>query len=99
MPRTEKTFDEVIDSLNGYDELAIASATGSSLDTLLQKAKLHAVRCVIAMDIARESEPKLKYGLAYKQAMEMPMREVQDYFTGDEEVTPDEPDTESGKGD
>lgn len=99
MSTTDSTFDEVIDSLNGFDELAIQSAAGVSLDALLEKARLHAVRTVVAIHIMRTSEPRMKYAAAYRQAMEMSMKAVQEYFAEPpRDPDPSNPDSEVGKG-
>lgn len=103
MSTTEVTFDEFIDSLTGFDELAIKNHTKLPLSKLLASDELHASRAVIALHkLKEESQPNTPkgYAAAYKAAMEMPFKEVRTYFAEDPaDVDPDDPDSESGKGD
>lgn len=96
MAVTEKTFDEVLNSLNGFDEIALEKATGKTLDALIDGHKILMMRAVVAIDISRTED--IKYQDAYQKAMLMPMGEIPEYFTeAPDEVMPDEPVTELGK--
>ncbi|WBQ02941.1 hypothetical protein [Kribbella sp. CA-293567] len=99
---TELTFDEVLDSLTGYDELAIKSTTDVPLSKMLAADSVHALRAVIGIHTLRETgkSGSKAYQAAYKAAMEMPLSQVRQYFAeppGD--PIPDEPDSTAGKDD
>lgn len=96
MSTAQESFDEHLDSLTGYEELAISSRFGFDIVTLLQRAPSMAGRALIFTAKARDGEAEA----AYKAAMSLPMREVDGYFAPDEaEVDEDEPETEQGKDD
>jgi hypothetical protein len=101
MATVERSGSEVFDSLTGYDEIAIEKAAGSPVEVLQENRKVLLLRCLVAVDIMRESQPKVTYPLAYKQAMEMTISEVNDYFDASDEndIDPDDPDSEPGKDD
>lgn len=96
MAVTEKTFDEVLNSLTGFDEIALEQATGKQFDKLINDHKFLMMRAIVAVDIQRTEGTK--YRDAHQKAMEMPMSEVVEYFTeAPDEVMPEAPETEVGK--
>lgn len=96
MAVTDKTFDEVLNSLNGFDEIALEKATGKTLDALIDGHKILMMRAVVAIDISRTENTR--YQDAYQKAMLMPMGEIPEYFTEPpDEVMPETPDSELGK--
>jgi hypothetical protein len=100
--QTDLTFDEMVDTLTGYDEIAIQGVTGKALETLLRTNALHATRCAIAVHLMREAggQGAKAFKTEYDKAMGLSIREVRTYFAKPaDDVMPDEPDSESGKDD
>lgn len=100
---TELTFDELLDSVTGYDEIAIKAAAQVPLSTLLTTDAMQAMRAVIAVhqlrDTGAEMGPKAYYA-QYKLAQEMPTKAVRTYFAEPaKDPIPDEPDSPAGKDD
>lgn len=94
----QETFNEHLDSLTGFEELAIAQHFGFDITTLLDRSPSMAGRALIFSVHAREKETSPSD--AYKAAMGLTMREVDDYFAAEEvEIDEDEPETEQGKDD
>lgn len=99
---SKPTVDEVVDSLTGYDELAIEERFGSDINTLLNVNPVKGMRALAFVVIKRQNETadvKNPAGKAFEQIMKSPMTAINDHF-GDEpdEVMADEPVTEAGKG-
>lgn len=102
MATTDMTFDEMIDSLSGYDELGIKQLVQTPLSKLLQADELHATRCLVAVHLNREAGGQGSKDLkkAYEQALGLSFKEVRTYFAEPvEEFDPSDPDSESGKDD
>ena len=95
MSTTDKTAEDLFKSLNGFDEIAVSRAFGEDLSVLRTKPFTF-VRALVFVDLRRGGA---KDGDAHKQAMTLTMGELEDYFAQDEEVLPEEPTTERGKGD
>lgn len=94
-PRQEMTLNEAVESLNGFDEIAIEKRFGGDITSLLTN---HAIRAVRATVFVLRRRDGLKDDEAYKASMEMSIREAQDYFPDEpDEIMPDEPVTEVGK--
>lgn len=92
---TQATFNEMLDSLTGYEELAIQSGFDADINTLINTHATFAVRACIAVDLARQGSTAAE---AKKAAMSLTLTEVNAYFREDvEEPFPEEPVTESGK--
>ena len=94
MSATDMTAEDVINSLTGFDEIAIETHFGVSL-TDLERKPTTALRACIFVVKTREG---MSAADAKQAAMGMPLGEANDYFASDEEIDPDDPDTESGKG-
>lgn len=96
MPSTETTMTDVLLSVNGYDEIAIASYFNAEL-TELQDKPLRAIR---AMVFIAERRGGANDKDAYKAAMTLTQAEAAAYFPDDPTDTdehPDEPESEVGK--
>lgn len=93
---TDLVFQEVIDSLNGWDELVIENHLKTPIESIGSNYTL--LRAAIAIHLTREGA---KEAAAWKQAMEMTNAEVQKYFTPPGKNDDDAmvgPTSESGKG-
>jgi hypothetical protein len=95
MSATDKTAEEVMQSLTGFDEIAIAQRFGAKVLKIAKEDETSFLRSLVFIEKRREG---LKDGDAWQAVMEMPLAEVQEYFPDDDEFDPDEPDTASGKG-
>lgn len=92
----QKTFNETLDSLTGYEELAITQHFGADITTLLETNATFAGRALIFTERTRSGEAPKD---AKKHAMSLTLKSVNDYFKDDEpEVDEDDPITASGKG-
>ena len=92
---TETTLSEMVESLTGYDELAIEKHFGAPISDLMNSKPTTGIRGLIFVHKTRENFSAVD---AKKQAMELPMRGAMDYFASDEqEPLPEEPVTEQGK--
>lgn len=86
--------NEMVGSLTGFEELAIQKAFGINVNDLGKQGTL-ALRAAVFSHLRRGGA---KDRDAYNQAMELPLREVQEYFADEEpEVDPEEPVTDQGK--
>jgi hypothetical protein len=98
---------EILDSMNGFEELAIEKATGKSLEFWSQTDRDIVVhRIAVAVDRCRaDDDGKTPLDRRMKAAWEatqaMTQIAVRDHFAEDEdeEAFPDEPVTELGKDD
>jgi hypothetical protein len=102
MSTTDQTFDELLDSLTGYDEMAIKSVAKVPMSHLLETDPILGSRHAIAIHQMRQSgqEGPKSYAAHYKAAMDLPLKDVRTYFAEEpEDVDPTDPDSESGKGD
>ena len=95
MSQTDKTAEDLFKSMNGFDEIAVSRAFGEDLSVLRAKPFTF-VRALVFVDLRRGGA---KDGDAHKQAMTLTMGDLEDYFAQDEEVLPEDPTTERGKGD
>lgn len=89
--------NEFIETLTGFDEIAIEKHFGSRWGTLAEQNPTMLLRALVFIEFRREgqSDPD-----AYKAALSLTLREAQDRFPdAEEEFTPDEPETEGGKDD
>lgn len=100
------TFQEAIDSLTGYEEMAVAEVTGQGLEFWGAKGRrLVVARAVAAVLVARsEAEEgailkRADVKKAWDKVQAMKQSEVDELYADDEEVMPDEPVTEQGKDD
>lgn len=83
-------------SLNGYDEIAIAKAFGCDFTELKDRP----VMFLRALMFVMERRAEAKDAEAFKTAMSATATEVNAYFPDETpDLDPEDPDTESGKGD
>lgn len=87
------TLEEVAESLTGFDEIAIKTHFGFHVADETAPPTMYA-RALIFVHQTRQG---LKTQAAKDAALGMTLKDVGEYFADDEEVTPDEPATESGK--
>lgn len=88
-------MSEVMESLNGFDEIAIEQAFGAPITDLLETKPTTGARALLFVIRRRDG---MKDNEARKAVMEMRLGDVQGYFVDDEDEDL-EPVTESGKGD
>lgn len=90
------TATEVMNSINGFDELAIEKFFGFDLYSQAEAKPVLAQRAAIFVDLRHGGETDRA---AYDRAMGMTISDLSGYFDEEpDEVLPDEPDTEPGKG-
>lgn len=95
--KAQKAFNELVDSLTGYEELEIAAQFGDDIHTLLITQASMASRSLVYVTKRREGLDEAK---AKDAAMSLTVKAVGDSFDPDEdEPFPEEPVTEQGKGD
>lgn len=94
---TEKiTADEALELLTGFDEIAIKKSFGAEI-TELRESPFTFMRALVFVDFRRagQKDPEAK-----ESALALTIRQVADHFADDpDEPMPDEPVTDSGKGD
>lgn len=93
------SLQEVVESLTGFDEIAIEQAFGAGIVTLLDTKATMATRALVFIQRKRDG---MKDPEARKAAMEMRLGDVQDLFRDDDEqddAEVPEPVTETGKDD
>lgn len=95
MSTVEQTATEFFETLNGFDEIAIAKHFGKPPVELTDTDKMAFARALIFVAKRREG---MKDGEAYKAAMETTIGEANGYFAEDDDE-PDFPTTASGKDD
>lgn len=91
------TFEEMSESLTGFDEIAVEKTLGIDVYTDGERKPVLMMRALVFVHMRRlgKTDPEAKQAV-----MEMPLSAVNDYFeTDQDEVLADEPDSESGKGD
>lgn len=102
MATTDVTFDEMLDSITGFDELGISQLAGQPLVALLQADPIRATRVLIAVHTQRETGGQGPKALKAEldKANGLPFKAVRTYFAESvEEFDPANPDSASGKGD
>lgn len=94
---SELTADDFFESLTGFEEIAIAKTFGGEWQELIGGKPVMFLRALAYIHFKRESVAE---GDAKKQAMNLTVKQANDFFAEDEEEPfPEEPSTESGKGD
>lgn len=99
MSATTTTADEAFDSLNGFDEIAIAKQFGNQIHQLHPDnpggSPFGFLRALVFVDLRRNGE---KDAEAFTKAMTLSVRDLNTYFAEAEpEIDPDDPDTDLGK--
>lgn len=91
----QTTFNEMLESLTGYEEIAIREAFGHEITELLDTSYTTAARALVLVDAARKGQAAKD---AKQTALSMTIKQVNDFFVEDEvELDVDEPVTEQGK--
>lgn len=75
-PKTELTIPEMMDSLNGWEEIAIEEQLKRPIDAM--KSNFTVARALIGVHMTREGK---KPGVAFAAAMTMSNDDVTKYFT------------------
>lgn len=96
-PVCELTSEEMVESLTGYEEIAIAKAFGSEVFDLAEHRPMTFLRACV---FAHERRTGKNDADAKKAAMDLSIKATQEYFTEEpDEVMPDEPASAVGKDD
>lgn len=96
MSTTTTSADDLFMSLNGFDEIGIAKAFDADVFALKKKPFMF-LRALVFVDQKRNGA---NHEEAKKAALLLTIDELNDYFPEHEdEVMPDEPETEAGKDD
>lgn len=96
MSRTDVTVEEAVKSLNGFDEIAIEQKYGLELEALQEKP-LKLMRALAFIIFRREGQDDAE---ALESSQTLTLGSLEEFFATDEdEVDPEEPTTEAGKGD
>lgn len=96
MSTTEITTEEMFESLTGFDEIAISNHFGGEVMDLSENKPMTFIRALVFVQERRNGS---KDSDAKQKAMELTVKEITNYFTEDDEPMPEEPVTDSGKGD
>lgn len=94
MTHTDQTPNEVMESMTGFDEIAVAQKFGGEILSLAESRQTAFMRALVFVIKRREG---LKDADAYRAAQELTLKETQEFFALDDEVMPDEPVTPAGK--
>jgi len=102
MSTSELTLNEAMESINGFDEIAIEKHMGYDIYTsdeegsgVYREKPVLMIRCLIFVMQRRTGQTDVE---ARRAVMEMTVKDVHDYFADDpEDLDPDDPDSESGK--
>lgn len=98
MTATDKTANEVFESLNGFDEIAIKKMFGQTMNSLTGPDE--AVMWHRALIFTEQRRAGLNDHAAWEHAMGLALADVKGYFVDEpDEPVPSHPVTESGKGD
>jgi len=87
------TIEEMTESLNGFEEIAVAKKFGAELDDLPATRML---RALVFIDRKRSGDDDKA---AYDACMTLTLKQCLDYFQVDDEVDEEDPVTEGGKDD
>jgi hypothetical protein len=99
MSKTDLSVSEVMDSLTGFEEIAIEKHMAYDIYTD-DEAKARPVLLMRCLVFVLEKRAGLKDTDAMKAAMGMSVKDVNDYFPDTvEDVEPNDPDTDEGKDD
>lgn len=91
------TIGDMLESLTGFEEIAISKHFDADIATLLASQATMAGRSLVFINLKRSG---MTDSAAKQSAMEMTLKVVDDYFAeDDEEPMPEEPVTEAGKDD
>ncbi len=97
MNENKITAEDMIQSLTGFDEIAIAKHFGHEWGALIETSPVTFTRALVFVQKRRdgENDPDAK-----NSALSLTLKQVNDFFAEDDpELNPDEPETASGEGD
>lgn len=96
MAVTDDTVESFTETLTGFDEIAIEKHMGIDVYMEAEHKPIKAIRALVFVHRTRAGD---KPNDARKHALDLPFREVNDYFTDGEadDSDDDEPVTEMGK--
>lgn len=92
--KTNMTADEFLESLTGFDEIAIEKAFGADVMALADTRQSAFIRSLVFVQHRRDGLKDLE---AKAAALAMTLGEVLAAFDDDDEVDPEDPVTDSGK--
>jgi hypothetical protein len=94
-PATDKTANEVFESLNGFEEIAISQHFNATVARLAENNETIFLRALLFTELVRAGKSPKD---AKHEAMHWPIRDVKAFFPDEpDDVMPEEPDSESGK--
>lgn len=76
MTENKTTLEDLAESLNGFDEIAVQKAFGFNIDDFENQGTL-GIRALVFVEFRREGE---KDPAAYKRAMDLTMRDLIDRY-------------------
>jgi hypothetical protein len=91
MSTTGLTVEEMIESLTGFEEIGIAKHFDMEWSDLAEAKPGMFLRSLVFTLHTREGKTAPE---AKTQALTLTLKQVNDYFEDDDEVTPDEPDSD-----
>jgi hypothetical protein len=95
MSEQKVTGDEFLESMTGFEEIAVEKQFGTDVLGLAEHKATMFTRALVFVMQKRDGRADKD---AYDAVMNMPLSEVQDHFAEPEdEVMPSEPETEPGK--
>lgn len=96
MSAEKPTFREAVNSLNGFEEVAIEKRFSMDIYTEGEERPARGMRAVLYVLFKREGDDD---SAAYHKAMSLRSEAMTEYFSAEpDELMPDEPETEVGLG-
>ena len=93
------TANEMLESLTGYDEMAISTHFGAEALELAEKKPTMLARALAFVHMTRPDGGGMDAKTAKKEAMGLTIRQANDYFLeSDDEPMPEAPVTPEGEG-
>lgn len=100
MSATTATVTEAMESLTGFDEIAIEKHMGYDVYTQPETGNTRPMTLMRSLVFVYKRRDGLNDVEARKACLDMTAGQVNDYFADDpEEIDPDDPETEAGKDD
>lgn len=96
MSNTDMSVEEVMESLTGFDEIAMEKHMGIDVYTQAEAKPVVLMRALVFVLLRRGGQSDTD---ARQRVQEMSVKSVQEFFTDDDELMPDEPVTVAGKDD
>lgn len=97
MSENQMNVAEMVETLTGFEEIAISKRFGSTIEQIGVTSGFTLNR---ALAFVLRKRDGMNDDEAYEAVMSMPLKAVTDLFSGedDDEIDPEEPETEAGKG-